>query len=106
MIQLDEKLGNVEHNILVNPLVRNRVEQYFPRSGTTEWVVPQGQYFVMGDNRDNSADSRYWGFVPEANLVGKAVAIWISFEFDRGADSVLPSWIPTGVRFNRIGGIH
>ncbi|MCV5736004.1 signal peptidase I, partial [Escherichia coli] len=73
---------------------------------TTEWVVPQGQYFVMGDNRDNSADSRYWGFVPEANLVGKAVAIWISFEFDRGADSVLPSWIPTGVRFNRIGGIH
>ncbi|MBR9789437.1 MAG: signal peptidase I [Vibrionaceae bacterium] len=106
MIQLDEKLGNVEHNILVNPLVRNHVEQYFPRSGTTEWVVPQGQYFVMGDNRDNSADSRYWGFVPEANLVGKAVAIWISFEFERGADSVLPSWIPTGVRFNRIGGIH
>ncbi|WP_319555239.1 signal peptidase I [uncultured Vibrio sp.] len=106
MIQLDEKLGNVEHNILVNPLVRNHVEQYFPRSGTTEWVVPQGQYFVMGDNRDNSADSRYWGFVPEANLVGKAVAIWISFEFERGTDSVLPSWIPTGVRFNRIGGIH
>ena len=106
MIQLDEKLGNVEHNILVNPIVRNHVEQYFPRSGTTEWVVPQGQYFVMGDNRDNSADSRYWGFVPEANLVGKAVAIWISFEFERGTDSVLPSWIPTGVRFNRIGGIH
>ncbi|BDR12440.1 signal peptidase I [Vibrio sp. STUT-A11] len=106
MLQLDEKLGNVEHNILVNPIVRNHVEQYFPRSGTTEWVVPQGQYFVMGDNRDNSADSRYWGFVPEANLVGKAVAIWISFEFERGTDSVLPSWIPTGVRFNRIGGIH
>lgn len=106
MIQMDEKLGAVEHNILVNPLVRNHVQQYFPRSGTTEWVVPQGQYFVMGDNRDNSADSRYWGFVPEANLVGKAVAIWISFEFERGADSVLPSWIPTGVRFNRIGGIH
>lgn len=59
----------------------------------------------MGDNRDNSADSRYWGFVPEANLVGKAVAIWISFEFDRSPDSILPSWIPTGVRFNRIGKI-
>ncbi len=106
LLQLDEKLGDVEHNILLNPRARNYVEQYFPRSGTTEWVVPQGQYFVMGDNRDNSADSRYWGFVPEANLVGKAVAIWISFEFERGADSVLPSWIPTGVRFNRIGGIH
>ncbi|MGD8172927.1 signal peptidase I [Vibrio sp. TRT 21S02] len=106
LVQLEEKLGPVEHNILVNPLVRNPVEQYYPRGGNSEWVVPQGQYFVMGDNRDNSADSRYWGFVPEANLVGKAVAIWISFEFERDSDSALPSWIPTGVRFNRIGGIN
>ncbi len=106
LIQLDEQLGEVGHQILVNPLRRDRVEAYQPRNGVNEWVVPEGHYFVMGDNRDNSADSRYWGFVPEANLVGKAVAIWISFEFERGADSVLPSWIPTGVRFNRIGGIH
>ncbi|MEF1247090.1 signal peptidase I [Vibrio owensii] len=106
LIQMNEKLGEVEHQVLVNPLARDRVQNYQPRPGVNEWVVPQGQYFVMGDNRDNSADSRYWGFVPEANLVGKAVAIWISFEFDRGADSVLPSWIPTGVRFNRVGGIH
>ncbi|MGI9828697.1 signal peptidase I [Vibrio vulnificus] len=106
LTQTDEQLGEVEHQILVNPLRQDRVEAYAPRAGVSEWVVPQGQYFVMGDNRDNSADSRYWGFVPEANLVGKAVAIWISFEFDRGSDSVLPSWIPTGVRFNRIGGIH
>ncbi|EGR1893913.1 signal peptidase I [Vibrio vulnificus] len=106
LTQTDEQLGEVKHQILVNPLRQDRVEAYAPRAGVSEWVVPQGQYFVMGDNRDNSADSRYWGFVPEANLVGKAVAIWISFEFDRGSDSVLPSWIPTGVRFNRIGGIH
>ncbi|MCG9653590.1 signal peptidase I [Vibrio vulnificus] len=106
LTQTDEQLGEVKHQILVNPLRQDRVEAYAPRTGVSEWVVPQGQYFVMGDNRDNSADSRYWGFVPEANLVGKAVAIWISFEFDRGSDSVLPSWIPTGVRFNRIGGIH
>ncbi|MEZ8101994.1 signal peptidase I [Vibrio bivalvicida] len=106
LIQLDEKLGEVGHQILVNPLRRDRVELYQPRNGVNEWVVPEGQYFVMGDNRDNSADSRYWGFVPEGNLVGKAVGIWISFEFERDADSVLPSWIPTGVRFNRIGGIN
>ncbi|MDV7105172.1 signal peptidase I [Vibrio sp. TH_r3] len=105
LIQLDEKLGSVEHQILVNPLRQDQTAAYHPRSGVGEWVVPKEQYFVMGDNRDNSADSRFWGFVPEANLVGKAVGIWISFEFERSASSVLPSWIPTGVRFSRVGGI-
>jgi len=106
LIQMDEQLGEQKHQILVHPLARDQRERYQPRSGVGEWVVPKGQYFVMGDNRDNSADSRYWGFVPEGNLVGKAVGIWISFEFEREPDSVLPSWVPTGVRFNRIGGIN
>jgi signal peptidase I len=102
-----EILGEVAHQVLVNPLRRDQPAYYYQQQGTYEyeWIVPKGQYFVMGDNRDNSKDSRYWGFVPEQNLEGKAVAIWISFEFYRDSTSILPSWVPSGIRFDRIGGI-
>jgi signal peptidase I len=56
------------------------------RGDRPEYLVPEGHYFMVGDNRDNSADSRYWGFVPDANLVGRAQRIWLNVDFRRGWD--------------------
>ena len=101
-------MGEKTHDILINQQNLPRVHRYYQQKGTQadEFVVPTGHYFVMGDNRDNSLDGRFWGFVPEENLVGEAVAIWMSFDFERTPDDFLPTWVPTGVRFSRIGGIE
>ncbi len=103
-----QRIGELHHDILINPMRGEPRQEYFPRGQNVagEWVVPEGHYFMMGDNRDNSTDSRFWGFVSEDELVGRAVAIWISLEFERGEGSVLPGWVPTGVRFERVGGIQ
>ncbi|MCH1918424.1 signal peptidase I [Shewanella sp. A3A] len=108
LLRYHEQLGEVKHDILINPLRPEPTAYYYQQPGTTEgeYLVPEGMYFAMGDNRDNSTDSRFWGFVPEANLVGRAVCIWISFEFDRKPDDFLPHWVPSGVRFDRIGGLE
>ncbi|GHE86194.1 signal peptidase I [Thalassotalea profundi] len=101
-------MPNKTHDILVNDEIIPRTPLYFKQNGTKrdEFVVPEGHYFVMGDNRDNSADGRFWGFVPEENLVGEAVAIWMSFDFERTEEDMLPRWVPTGIRFGRLGSIQ
>ena len=86
--QYQETLGSQPHRLLNDddrPAFIPGVEK-FPGfeacNYTIEGVtckVPEGQYFMMGDNRDNSMDSRYWGFVPEKNIVGKAFFVWMNF---------------------------
>ena len=107
MNEFESKMLNKSHQVLNDSQTLPRVARYFPQAGTAsdEFLVPAKHYFVMGDNRDNSLDGRFWGFVPEENLVGEAVAIWMSFDFGRSEDSLLPQWLPTGVRFDRIGAI-
>jgi len=85
-----EKLGTVEHRILLNPRAQPfygpedkitfpfRENCRYSAEGVT-CKVPPGHYFMMGDNRDNSQDSRWWGFVPDENIVGKAVLVWMNF---------------------------
>ena len=88
--EFTEQLGSVQHHILINP-------QQTPFFGTSEsrqfpfhencsysaegvtCKVPAGSYYMMGDNRDNSQDSRFWGFVPDENIVGKAFFVWMNF---------------------------
>jgi signal peptidase I len=86
--QFIESLGDKPHKILLDERRSQDIGPIssFPYREKCEYLrngvrctVPAGVYFMMGDNRDNSLDSRFWGFVPEANIVGKAFFIWMNF---------------------------
>ena len=86
--QFDEQLGERHHKIIIDQrraaFIGN--PDAFPYRDNCRYSiegvtckVPEGHYFMMGDNRDNSLDSRYWGFVPEGNIIGRAFFVWMNF---------------------------
>jgi signal peptidase I len=74
MEQKIEDLGILKHSIFVSKMIQGNV---------IDVVVPKGMYFMMGDNRDDSDDSRRWGFVPEANLIGRAYRVLMSWDGEK-----------------------
>lgn len=90
-----EDLNGVKHNIYICPQSStqcpNRAIHNF-----YNMVVPKGEYFMMGDNRDNSDDSRDWGFVPQRNFIGEAMLIWMSW------NSAAKNWL-NKIRWDRLG---
>ncbi len=88
-LRFAETLGERKHDLLVNPdaplLHLDAVISFAGNENCTysetavRCKVPAGQYFMLGDNRDNSRDSRYWGFVPDNQIVGKAFLVWMNF---------------------------
>lgn len=86
--EYQENLMGIKHNIFIREDV--------PTTDFYNIVVPNNEYFMMGDNRSESDDSRYWGFVPEHDFIGRAILIWLSWDSD-------PTHWYDSVRWNRFG---
>ena len=86
-----------EHNYLCSEPEEAEAGLVADFSDMAEVVVPTGQYLMIGDNRDNSSDGRFWGFVPEDHLVGRAARIWLNWDFERSGG---PIWSRIGRRIN------
>ena len=84
---VQEFLDSMPHEMLLNP---NGQSKEIP-----EITIPDGHYFVMGDNRSHSSDSRFWGFVPEDYIIGRAIGIWMHWD-----------WNYNTMQFSRIGGFN
>ncbi|MDC1046613.1 signal peptidase I [Candidatus Pseudothioglobus singularis] len=82
---VQEFIDSMPHEILLNPKGRSKE--------LPEITIPEGHYFVMGDNRAHSSDSRFWGFVPEDYIIGRAIGIWMHWD-----------WNFNTMQFSRIGG--
>ncbi|NVJ61796.1 MAG: signal peptidase I [Gammaproteobacteria bacterium] len=132
---LSENLAGVEHQILIDrskkgqrlhiPQAHRIYEQlskqrndiskriFFSKTEYASYIedwengvlVPEGEFFAIGDNRTGSSDSRFWGFIPEERMVGKAEAIWLHLEFGFDQNGFF-HWVPTGVNFDRVGSIQ
>ncbi len=92
--RFQEQIDGMQHDILLSE---------GQNSGTLEFSVPEGHYFMMGDNRDRSNDSRYWGMVPEANVVGRAFLIWFSWDYEKEGLMFKLGLGKGGVSWNRLG---